>query len=68
MLSEVRISRKFQPRLRVIRSIDKMHYITNVSSALKYEEVELIRSEDLSISLDTVKYLEDFARLNICSI
>lgn len=66
MLSEVRISRNFQPRLRVIRSSDKMHFITNVLSTLKYEEIELIRSGDLSISLDTVKYLEDIARLNIC--
>ena len=66
MLSEVRISRIFQPRLRVIRSIDKVQCITNVLSTLKYEEVEFIRSVDLSISLDIVKYLEGIARLNIC--
>ena len=66
MLSEVRIRRIFQPRLRVIRSIDKVHCMTNVLSTLKYEEVEFIRSVDLSISLDIVKYLEGITRLNIC--
>ena len=43
-----------------------MNFITNVLSILKYEEVELIRNGDLPASLDTVKYLEDIARLNIC--
>ena len=45
-----------------------MHFITNILSTLKYEEVEFIRSVDLSFSLDTVKYLEGIARLNTCLI
>ena len=43
-----------------------MHFITTLLTTLKHEEVEFIRSVDLSISLDSVKYLEGIARLRMC--
>ena len=43
-----------------------MHFTTTVLSTLKHEEVEFIQSIDLSISLDSVKYLKVIARLNMC--
>ena len=40
-----------------------MHFTTTVLSTMKHEEVEFIRSIDLSISLDSVKYLEGIAKI-----
>ena len=67
MLSEVRISRIFHPRLCVIRSIDNLQFISNVWSTLKYEEVSLIRSGDLSISRRhcEIKYLLNLDKHNV---